>query len=348
MAETQSRATTHQNRIDYVRDRMHNRLISTAEASAVSEAVVERFRSTTSLRDPSRPFAVGNRNACRAVLVIGAYRSGKTFLVERAFRGLEKLTVGNQVISPKTVDVRAPSHFDMAGLGRSLLQAMELAPARPLPPAQTMERVQRRLQLFQPSLIRIDEFQRTLYPTSVGLKRRDDERRHCWGHIQGILEDSAWPTPVILTGTPEILPVLETREMGFLRDRIATTIHLRPMVTGATEDIHFLEDAVELFAEVAEIGCSFSADEQLHPRLMLASNFAKGLACEIIHEAILIALRSGDRVLEREHFARFYAKKTGAAAAANPFVAHEWHRVDPTRLLAEDVAPGFGISEKHR
>lgn len=348
MTGAQSMAKTLQDRIDHVRDRMRNRLITTAEASAVSEAILERFRSTTSLRDPNRPFAVGNRNVCRAVLVIGAYRSGKTFLVERAFRALEQLTVGDQIISPKALDVRAPSHFDMAGLGRNLLQAMELAPARPLSTAQTMERVQRRLQLFQPSLIRIDEFQRTLYPTSVGLKRRDEERRRCWGHVQAMLEDSAWPTPVILTGTPEILPVLETPEMGFLRDRIATTIHLRPMVTGATDDLHFLEDAVELFAEVAEIGCNFSDDEQLHPRLMLASNFAKGLACEITHEAILIALRSGDRVLEREHFARFYAKKTGAAAAANPFVAHEWHRVDPMRLLAEDVAPGFGISEKHR
>lgn len=348
MAEVKRMAATHQDRVDHVRDRMRNRLIATAEASAVNEAIRERHRSTTSLRDPNRPFAVGNRNVCRAVLVVGAYRSGKTFLVERAFRALEPLIVGNQVVPPKVLDVRAPSHFDMAGLGRNLLQAMELAPARPLSTAQTMERVQRRLQLFQPSLIRIDEFQQTLYPTSVGLKRRDEERRRCWGHIQALLEDNAWPTPVILTGTPEILSVLEAPEMGFLRDRIATTIYLRPMVTGATEDVHFLEDAVELFAEVAEIRCSFAPDEQLHARLMLAANFAKGLACEIIREAILIALRSGDPALEREHFARFYAKKTGAAAAANPFVAHEWHRVDPMRLLAEDVALGFGIAERHR
>lgn len=334
--------------IDHVRDRMRNRLIATPEANEVNAAVLERHRSTTSLRDPRRPFAVGNRNVCRAVLVVGAYRSGKTFLVERAFRALEPLIVGDEVIPVKVLDVRAPSHFDMAGLGRNLLQAMELVPARPLSTAQTMERVQRRLQLYQPSLIRIDEFQQTLYPTSVGLKRRDEERRRCWGHIQALLEDNAWPTPVILTGTPEILPVLETPEMGFLRDRITTTIHLRPMVNGATDDIHFLEDAVELFAEVAEIHCSFTPDERLHARLMLAANFAKGLACEIIREAILIALRSGNSALEREHFAKFYARKTGAAAAANPFVAHEWHRVDPTRLLAEDVTSGFGVSEKRR
>lgn len=315
---------------------MGRRLVLTRDYDRIEDAVVRQFNSLTLRRTSSAPWGPGNRPPSKAIVISGPFRTGKTWLVDAALASLKPIMTGNTQIAPSPLSVECPSHFEMAGLGRNILDRMQLLPARPLGPTETMERVTRRLGVLRPTQLRIDEFQRTLYPVKVGPHRVDEERKRIWGQIQLLLDDPYWPTPIILTGLPEIISVLEQTRMGFLRDRCETVLALDPMMPGNVDDLHEIEGGFDQFGDAACVRVERTPDDELPERLMLASNYAMGLAFELTHRAIEHAMENRRTRFDIEDFAAVYARKTGAENAANPFVARDWVRVDPKRLLAKD------------
>ena len=324
---------------DVARNLLHAKLLETQEFQLIQGAVHRLWDSITVVKDVRQPWGAGNRAPTTGLIVIGEFRAGKTFGTEAAVRQLIPKTIAtNKEVSPKIVSVDAPPQFTQEGLDRQLLGAMNLMPSRPLGSTQTRERLQRRLALFQPTLIRIDEFQRTLFPIQVSAQRLAGERERAWGAIRSLMDDPNWPVPVVLTGTPDILPVLEQREMGFLREK-CEIVELPRMRPGNPQDLNDLEDAVEIYASAVGLKVIEPMVSDLCARLMLAANYAKGLAFELTQRAVLNALQRHQAGVDRENFATVYARKTGAHPPANPFIASDWHRVDPTRLLAPDNRP---------
>ncbi len=322
--------------VDAARNAMKRRLVLTRNFSRVEEAVIRQFCSITTIRSGSAPWGPGNRAPSKALVITGPFRSGKSFLVDAAFASLKPIKAGTIEIAPNPISADCPSHFEMAGLGRNILDRMQLLPARALGPTETMERVTRRLGIFRPTQIRIDEFQRTLSPVKIGRHRIEDEQLRIWGQIQLLLDDGHWPTPIILSGLPNIIPVLEEDRMGFLRDRCETVLAIAPMKPGNDADIEELILAFAEFGKAAGVTLDLHAEDELPHRLMLASNYAMGLAFELTQSAIANALENRRRIFDINDFAAVYAQKSGAEPAANPFVTRDWVRVDPKRLLATD------------
>ncbi|MFC5507075.1 ATP-binding protein [Bosea massiliensis] len=323
--------------INAARDAMGRRLVLTRNFHRIEDAVVRQFNSLTSTRTAAASWGPGNRPPSKAVVISGPFRTGKTWLVNAALASLKPIVAGYIEVSPNPLSVECPSHFEMTGLGRNILDRLQLLPARSLGPTETMERVTRRLGIVRPTQLRIDEFQRTLHPVKVGPLRLDQERLRIWGQIQLLLDDPYWPTPIILTGLPEIITVLEQPRMGFLRDRCETVLALASMTPGDTEDVHELEGGFDQFGDAVGVRAERTRDDELPERLMLASNYAMGLAFELTHRAIENALENRRARFDIEDFAAVYARKTGAEDAANPFLARDWIRVDPKRLLAKDT-----------
>lgn len=93
---------------------------------------------------------------------------------------------------------------------------------------------------------------------------------------------------------------------------------------------------MEQLGDAVGVRVERTPDDELPERLMLASNYAMGLAFELTHRAIENAMENRRKQFDIEDFAAVYARKTGAETPANPFLARDWTRVDPTRLLAKD------------
>jgi hypothetical protein len=324
---------------DVARNLLHGKLLETQEFQLIQGAVQRLWDSITVLRDGRKPWGVGNRAPSHGLIVIGEFRAGKSFGTQAALRQLCAKAIGaGKEVAPNMVSVDAPSPFTQEGLDRQLLGAMNLMPSRPLGATQTRERLQRRLALFQPTLIRIDEFQRTLSPVQVSARRLSIERERIWGAIRSLMDDPNWPVPLVLSGTPEVLPLLERHEMGFLKEK-CEIVELPRMKPGNQQDLNDLEDALQIYASAVGLRPVEPMDFDLCARLMLAANYAKGLAFELTQRAVLNALERNQSSLDPENFATVYARKTGAHPPANPFIASDWHRVDPTRLLASDNRP---------
>lgn len=325
------------------RDAMNKRLFETREFEIVAAAVSRQYISILKVVNPAEPFGAYNRRPVKAIVVVGAFRSGKSFLVEHALRRLTAITAGDRTIEPKAISVRCDPHFEAVELAKSLLGAMRFLPPRSMSVIEAMDRVRRRVALVQPTAIHIDEFQRGLAPYRTSKARIPAEQVAICGHVQQLLDHSVWPTPVVLSGTHEITDALQKEEMGFLRERCSDVIELAPLQPGDRRDRGELSTGLSDYCRTVELNDDISNDAELIQRLAHAAAYSRGMAFELCREAIEIALWHRSKTVTREDFATLYARKSGVSALDNPFIASEWHRTDPNKLISgmrsQPVAP---------
>lgn len=325
------------------RDAMNKRLFETRDFELVAGAISRQYISILKVINPAEPFGPYNRRPSKAIVIVGAFRTGKSFLVEHALRRLTAITAGDSAIEPKAISVRCDPHFEAVELAKSLLAAMRFLPPRSMSVIEAMDRVRRRLALVQPTAIHIDEFQRSLAPHRTSKARIPAEQAAICGHVQQLLDHSAWPTPVVLSGTHEITDVLQKEEMGFLRERCSDVIELAPLKAGDKRDQSELNIGFLDYCQTVGLKAEISTTGELIQRLTHAAAYSRGMAFELCREAIEIALWRGAKIVTREDFATFYARKSGVSAPDNPFIASEWHLTDPNKLISgiksQPVAP---------
>lgn len=330
-----------------IRNAMTAKPLATDDLAKVRAAINRLHGSLLHVEDPTKPWSFENRAKSHALVVIGPFRAGKTYCVNTAISRLATLTAMGTEIVPKPVRIKAPASLSVESLGRELLDAMRLVPSRALGPSLTVERLHKRLRIVKPTLIHIDEAQRLLTPERVAAHRVPDEQLKIFSHLRALMDLDGAPSSVVLSGTREMIPVLERHDLGFFRDRM-DIVFLEPMKVGRDEDRNCLEDALKSFGEAVDIRVG-ELPEKFFDRLILAANYARGLAFEICQEAILGAVVAGRQVVELDDFEAFYARKAGCYRDANPFVAPDWHRIDPTALLAAmagEKAPKIGDVRK--
>ncbi|RYG98332.1 MAG: ATP-binding protein [Alphaproteobacteria bacterium] len=307
--------------------------LETDELTLVEKAIQAQHLSLQFVKDPRKPWAGPNRLSSRALLIAGAFRAGKTYLAEYVISRLPSFETQEGRIESRPVHVKASSTFNIEQLGRNILDCTGNLPARSLGPTRTMERVGIRLGLKTPTMIHIDEAQRLARPERVAPHRLLVEQERIFGYLRDILDLAAWPVPIVLTGTADLLPVLEQKDLGFFREKM-DTIYLEPMVLGRAKDREDLASAVTGYPGKVGMTVDLAGTTQFYDRLIVATNYAKGLAFEVCRDAILIAASEGRKILTVEDFATYYTRKTGCVRQANPFIASDWHRIDPTVLLA--------------
>lgn len=306
----------------------------TDDVEKVEEAVARRHQALLHVKDPKKPWRGENRAPVRALVVAGNFRVGKSRAVREAIARVKELTLPDaSTLPPRPLLLNAPEHFTIEALGRAMLDDMKLLPARALGPSRTIERLHTRIGIKQPTIIHIDEAQRMLTPDRVAQHRRLEERVKIFGQLRALIDFDKWPCVLVLSGTPELVRALEGEEFGFFRE-VADFIAITPMTIGNDRDQQDLKDALEAASEKVGMTVDIAGCDDFFDRLILAANRARGLAFDICHEAILLAARELRKTVSVEDFATFYARKAGCYRAANPFVARDWHRIDPKVLLA--------------
>lgn len=235
--------------------------------------------------------------------------------------------------APRSGQVTASPSFNIEQLGRDILGRLLQLPARSLGPSRTVERVARSIVHKRPTLLYVDEAQRLAKPDRVSVHRLGDEQVKVFGHLRDIMDLADWPVPIVLTGTADLVPVLERKDMGFFRERM-DVVYLKPMVKGSKKDHSDLLSGLDVYCQLAELKLDLSGTTQFADRLIHAVNCARGLGFEVCREAIMIAASEGRKTVTAEDFAIYYSRKTNCARQANPFLTPDWHRVDPHVLLA--------------
>lgn len=304
----------------------------TDDLLAVEDAIARRHQALLHVKDTRKPWSGENRAPVKALVVVGAFRYGKTRAVENGISRLKELETPSGPLLPRPLSINAPEHFTIEAFGRSVLGRLKLTPARALGPSMTIERLHSRIIRNKPTLLHIDEAQRMLTPERVAQHRREEEQVKIFGQLRALIDLDEWPLPVVLSGTPELARALERDNLGFFRD-VAEIIAIAPMRIGNQTDQNDLEDALAAAAEKVCMTVDIAID-QFYDRLIHAANRARGLAFDICHEAILLAASAGRKSVTVEDFITFYARKAGALRAANPFAAADWQRIDPKVLLA--------------
>jgi hypothetical protein len=314
--------------------------LDTADLRNIQAAIEQLDQAVAVRRDHSRPWSPNNRVSSKAVVIIAPSRSGKTCCIDYARLHLKPLqdAIQRQVSAP--FQINAPSYFTVEDLGRSLLGPMNLLPARSLGPGQTMNRLYTRVGLRRPRMVHIDEFQRALTPERTAPTRRHEAQVKIFSHIRDLLDLPAWPLPLVLSGTMALKEAMERPDLDFIRER-CKFIELPSMAIDNEDDRMDLAEGLAAYCETVEMQVDTGSQLDFFARLILASNYNRGLAFEICREAILVAAQHG-RVVKPEHFAAFYAQKVGCFPIANPFYTSNWKLVKPGALFAKLVADREG------
>lgn len=313
-------------------DVLNAKLLVTQDLERIEQAIELRHHQLLNRLDTSIPWSAENRKPTRALVVTGGFQEGKSTAIGSGLRRLKALDVPGGLLQPQPVSIVAPESFTVEALGRELLRPMLLVPAKTLGTNPTIERLHRRIRQKKPTFIHIDEAQRMLTPSRVAQHRRDGEIKTAFGHLRSLMDLHGWPVLLVLSGTPELAKALESAELGMFRE-VADFIHISPMKIGREADREDLADALN--AATKKVGMTHAIpSEEFFDRLILAANYAKGLAFSICHQAILIAAMDGRKVVTADDFAAFYARKADCSRAANPFLAVDWFRIDPKALLA--------------
>lgn len=321
-----------------IRNQMVAKPLETADLVKVVEAIQRLHASLLHVGDVTRPWSYQNRARSDALVVIGGYRFGKTTSVRTAISRLKPLaTPDGSYLAPKPIEIKAPNTFGIETLAREILDTMSLCPARSIGPSMTTQRLHTRLVLRQPTIIHIDEAQRMLSPDRVSAHRLPGEQKKIFSQIRDLMDLDKAPMPIVLSGTRELIPVMEREDLGFFRET-KNIIVLEPMKVGKQEDRDCLDDALELFSGAVGMKADI-LPKDFFDRLIHASNCARGLAFEICQEAILNAATEGRKTVGIEDFEAFYARKAGCYRAANPFAATDWPRIEPNALMAVMSGP---------
>jgi hypothetical protein len=160
-----------------------------------------------------------------------------------------------------------------------------------------------------------------------------------------LLDEIAWPTPLILTGLPCLIDslYLTDRTDGTTKIRgEATRRFLKIRIPDATieDDGPALVKIIDEYCQKLGVGTTLSDADEIGARLVHASNYAFGTALVMAQHAVaLAATRDGAKgKLKREDFAAIYHFFGGGAMDANVFRATAWSEIDPMIVMPESLA----------
>lgn len=301
-----------------IMDRVRSKNVRTERSGVVEQAV-------QSLVD--RMAAPPDMQEGRALVLVGESGAGKTWALDRIFRknpafpGYGKANSGCPLVS---IDVPAPCTLKQ--LGRQTLRVFGYPLVAERREHVVWEMVSERLDLLDIRILHFDEAHNVIRSAST------DEAARIGKTLKSLLNARSHPVSLILSGTPDLAQFLgQVPEMR----RRCMFVHLDGLTP---KDVAELTDIVAGLAHLADLAFVSTYEEDLALRLMHAVLRQLGTAIEITHNAIEVALAERSKLLCMENFATAYARRAGAAASANPFVAPDWAEIDCSKLLADGSA----------
>jgi hypothetical protein len=254
---------------------------------------------------------------------VGEAGTGKTASLERLFRTHPVLAqTGEQ--PPLLLPVIVPAPCTLKALGREILAPSGWPLARELQEHVIWARIHDQLPIAGTLFIHLDETHNLT--DNANVVQMDNIRK-----TLKTLMVSDWPVGLIISGLPSLIP--EMAKMDELRRRgqfVSVPLLQSP------EDTPMMEGIISGLAQVVGLEVKSNTSEFVAPRLMHAALYRFGIAIELIHEAIELAVLE-EKKLSFDHFATAYADRTGASASLNPFVSPRWADIDCTRVLPTEA-----------
>lgn len=226
------------------------------------------------------------------------------------------------------VRVRIRGGCTHGSLARALLRALDYPLIVGRKEAETLwEMARERVRMLDVRVIYFDEFQNVIETANV------DEVQKMLNSIKSFLNDETHPVLLVLSGLSSIVPFLEIDTQVFRR---SVFIEFQPL---DVNDLPLLKTIVESLAKAAHLAVDIPRLEGFLPRLMHAALSQLGTSVELVCEAVEKALIAEAEGLDVGHFAAAFARRTGNADAANPFLAENYHLIDCSRVHRKAVAP---------
>lgn len=262
------------------------------------------------------------RHEGRCLFVTGDAGTGKTASLERLFRTLPVLQPQGERRSP-LLRVVVPAPCTLKSLGREVLKALGYPLARELAEHIIWARIQELLPVAGVLIIHFDETHNLT--DNANVVQMDNIRK-----TFKMLMVSSWPVGLIISGLPSLIP--EMRKIDEIRRR-GQFVSV-PLLT-MPDDNEMVAGIVGGLAEVVGLTIGEEAAGEIAPRLIHASLRRFGIAIELTHEAIELAMLE-EKPLSIEHFATAFVDRTGSGALMNPFVASSWAEIDCSLVLTDE------------
>lgn len=263
------------------------------------------------------------------LLCLGSSGTRKTSTISRMIRRRPEFEGFSLVPEENTsplISVKAPSPCTLRLLGIEIATAMGFKPKDSIEENAVWALIRDNLANRKLRFIHIDEMQHVIKSKNV------NEIGKIQDTIKGLAQTSTWPVWLILSGLTDIARIVEDDTQVWRR-----VGHVRFRLISFPQDVELCRTMVRFFArDKAGLDASASTtDEQIH-RLVHASLDRLGIAIELVHKAIKVALQSGSSTLEPSHFAKGFQRLSGCDDDLNPFVkAGDFTEINAGRFFSE-------------
>ncbi|MFA3920460.1 TniB family NTP-binding protein [Ruegeria hyattellae] len=260
----------------------------------------------------------------RAIAVVGASGSGKSTLVKHVIEHHPKTTkprAGENKV--EIVRILVPSPATLKDVGSSILQKLGFDTMRSKSSGAIWDQVRCLFQNRETLFLHMDEAQH-LFST-----QNRNVRQSVVNTLKTLLNSDDWPVGLILSGTPEMMVMLNSDAQ--LQRRV-DIVNL-PAISWSS---HAKEAEAALRAYAAQAELEFCPQLDLDaflPRLIHAGANEFGLTIEMILRGIELALLSGSKTMRVAHFIEAFRRKSGCVLGLNPFAAADYLAIDARAVM---------------
>ncbi|GJE38024.1 ATP-binding protein [Methylobacterium persicinum] len=268
------------------------------------------------------------RRETRALVVVGEAGTGKTESLSRLFR-THPVLQGYGVLGSgcPLVTVSVPSPCTLKTLGIRLLRALGYPLARDMREHLVWNLVFEHLELSGTLVLHLDEMHNLTDGANVA------EIDTIQKTLKALMVSPEWPVGLVVSGLPSIVPDLRAVEEIRRRGRF-----VRVPLLDIPGDLSSVAQVITHLAGIAGVTVEKDFAENTAPRLAHAGIHRFGIAVELVHEAIEIAIADGVP-LDLDTFATAYFDRTGVGDLLNPFVAVSWAEIDCSLILLDEAPP---------
>jgi hypothetical protein len=270
--------------------------------------------------------ADGVKSNVRGIVLVGQSGSGKTTAIRELVRKNAHLLVTDaEKEHCEFISLQVPSPATMKFVGSATLRALGYPLSGDKQGSVIWDQVKVQLKLRRTLFLHLDEAQ------DLARYQTDKERQSVVNTLKSLMENSHWPTGVILTGMPDLKrivnqdPQLARRLFPVEIDRLHAVKHVAPVL-----------DLIKNYARRGQIEVADGLlTEQFAQRLMHAADYEFGLMVEITVQAVAKALLQGGvgATLAQRCFADVYHDRSAAVDALNPFWAEDFVRINPRSIF---------------
>jgi len=270
-------------------------------------------------------------------------RSSKSFSIDYALSRLPPVTLRSGVQVPANILYREAKQGDAKAWLFDTLSVLGYTMARTPSPELASANIENRMRRNKFTMVAFDELSRVLQPRNYGSKRKLAEQAEVvWSQIIQIMSDPVWPTPVIASGTLDLIETLElhnsrtgeTVARGDMNRRADITT--LPALT--MDDAEALEAYLHQYCQDAGVTYRLTSRDEVGGRLVNASRRAIGTALSMCQWAVALASMRRRGALHIEDLAHVLAIRASIPADANLFLLDNWEDINFEKVAPRDFA----------